>query len=74
MKHFKHSDDTAIICLKVDTFSYSTYTEQMSKTLLNFNDFYLLTIWRESILKNKLKSTGKWMNYVETILQKEFRQ
>lgn len=74
MTHYKHSDDTAIICLKVDTFNYSTYTKEISKTLLNFNDFYLLTIWPESILKNKLESSGKWMFYMNSILQKEFRQ
>jgi hypothetical protein len=74
MKHYKHSDDTAIICLKAGTFSYSTYTEQRSKTLLNFNDFYLLTIWYENILHEKLIITGNWMHYVQQILQKQYTE
>jgi hypothetical protein len=72
MKHYKHSEGTAIIRLIPNKFNYSTYTENVSKTLLNFEDFHLLTFWDDVIIKEKLQNGGGWMTYVESILEREF--
>lgn len=72
MNNYKHSDGTAIIRLIPDKFNYSTYVLEQSKTLLNFEDFHLLTFWVDLIIKEKLQIGGKWMSYVESILEREF--
>ena len=72
MRHYKHSEGTAIIRLIPNKFNYSTYTANVSKTLLNFEDFHLLTIWDNNITKETLAFGGKWMSYVETILERGF--
>jgi len=55
MKHYKHSEGTAIIRLIPNKFNYSTYAANVSKTLLNFEDFHLLTFWDDLIIKEKLQ-------------------
>lgn len=72
MNHFKQFDSSAWVLFKQTTFSYDTFRENQLPIEDMFTTRFLLTEWKECLLKNSLYNPWQdWKNKLEHIFNKK---
>jgi hypothetical protein len=75
MNHFKQFDSSAWVLFKQTTFSYRTFGEKQNQLSIEdmFITRFLLTQWKECLLKNSLYNANEvFWSQISAIIKKKF--